>query len=227
MSTNIVLDQFSNLVRNIIHHEWDPIGVADYSDEMGEYDGYIPSLLNMLEKGCTQKELFDYLWEIETVSMGLDGDKKMTEKISSRLHSLSSKISMANKKSTLGYLLIDYDPKKKCFISCEGDELGVTLQKEGGYEYYIHGSRDFIVKLYDDWIKTDQAVGELLTPKGKLLDLIPHPGNKYRIFSINGLFSGDSKSFKFNVIPYSNERHYALEYNIAKKNFVFAGYGVR
>ena len=31
-------------VRQAVHKEWDPIGVSAFTDEMGEYDGYIPAL---------------------------------------------------------------------------------------------------------------------------------------------------------------------------------------
>ncbi len=75
-------ESFYDQIRKALHYRWDPIGVACYSDEMGEYDGYIPALCGLLEKGVNQQQIFEYLWMIETNTMGLEGDKKATEEFS-------------------------------------------------------------------------------------------------------------------------------------------------
>ncbi|MGY8730505.1 MAG: hypothetical protein ACKVK0_00130 [Pirellulales bacterium] len=36
------------IVRRAVHSDWDPIGVAVLTDEMGEYDSYIPGLCELL-----------------------------------------------------------------------------------------------------------------------------------------------------------------------------------
>lgn len=79
---------FYDQVREAVHYRWDPIGVASYSDEMGEYDGYIPVLCKLLEKVVDHQQVFEYLWTMETDSMGLDGDRKATEEFSSWLFQL-------------------------------------------------------------------------------------------------------------------------------------------
>jgi len=84
IKTTSVYDQ----VREAVHYRWDPIGVAAYSDEMGEYDGYIPALCELLEQPVELQKIFDYLWTMETNSMGLDGDKKATEEFSYWLYEL-------------------------------------------------------------------------------------------------------------------------------------------
>lgn len=81
-----------NQLREAIHYKWDPIGVMDYSSEMGEYDSYIPALYDLLKKGATQKEIFDYLWAVETDSIGLEGDREITEKFSVWLFDFSSSL---------------------------------------------------------------------------------------------------------------------------------------
>ncbi len=68
-----------NLVREGVHKNWDPIGVAAYADEMGEYDSYVPTLCKLIENGANREQIFEYLWIVETNSMGLEGDKAETE----------------------------------------------------------------------------------------------------------------------------------------------------
>jgi len=77
-------------VRQAVHIQWDPIGVAAYSDEMGEYDGYIPALCKLLKKQPSREQIFEYLWTVETESMGLSGDKQSTEEFADWLYSLIS-----------------------------------------------------------------------------------------------------------------------------------------
>lgn len=82
---------FYDQVREVVHYRWDPIGIAAYSEEMGEYDGYIPALCELLEKTVDPQQVFDFLWAMETESMGLDGDLKATQEFSSWLYQLARK----------------------------------------------------------------------------------------------------------------------------------------
>jgi len=82
---------FYDQVREAVHYRWDPIGVAAYSEEMGEYDGYIPGLCELLEKAIEPQQVFDFLWIMETESMGLEGDKKATQEFSFWLYQLARK----------------------------------------------------------------------------------------------------------------------------------------
>jgi len=81
-------ESFYDQVREAVHYRWDPIGVAAYSDEMGEYDGYIPALCELLEKVVDRQQIFEYLWIMETESMGLEGDRQATEDFSAWLYQL-------------------------------------------------------------------------------------------------------------------------------------------
>jgi hypothetical protein len=72
-------------VRRAVHTDWDPIGVADLADEMGEYDSYVPGLCELLRKNASEKEVFDYLWIVETESIGLEGNREATERFAKRL----------------------------------------------------------------------------------------------------------------------------------------------
>ncbi|GFM77209.1 hypothetical protein PSCICO_25350 [Pseudomonas cichorii] len=75
-------------VRVAIHKQWDPIGVSVYSDEMGEYDGYIPELCKLIENKADREVVIEYLWSVETIAMGLSGDRPHTEKFADQLLSL-------------------------------------------------------------------------------------------------------------------------------------------
>lgn len=81
-------ENFFDRVREAVHYRWDPIGVAAYSDEMGEYDGYIAPLCDFLKKAVDRHQIFEYLWAMETESMGLEGDRSATEEFSSWLYKL-------------------------------------------------------------------------------------------------------------------------------------------
>lgn len=83
------MSQFYKTVRRAVHTDWDPIGVADFSDDMGEYDSYVPTLCDMLGKGASEQEVFEYLWTVETESIGLQGNREATERFAKWLCSLS------------------------------------------------------------------------------------------------------------------------------------------
>lgn len=72
-------------VREAINREWDPIGVSMYSEEVNEYDSYIPSLCRLLREKASRDQIFDYLWTVETESIGLNGNKKATEEFTDKL----------------------------------------------------------------------------------------------------------------------------------------------
>lgn len=72
-------------VRVAVHSDWDPIGVSRFTKEMGEYDSYVARICELLQNGATVKEVFRYLWIVETKSMGLQGDQEATKKFAARL----------------------------------------------------------------------------------------------------------------------------------------------
>lgn len=84
------LTSFYEQVREAINREWDPIGVSMYSEEVDEYDGYIPSLCRLLREKASRDQIFEYLWTIETESIGLSGNKEATEEFTDRLICLAN-----------------------------------------------------------------------------------------------------------------------------------------
>ena len=60
-----------NRVDEIMHYIWDPIGVAGAPGARDEYDGYVPSVVQMLFKGADVEAITHYLRSVESGSMGL------------------------------------------------------------------------------------------------------------------------------------------------------------
>lgn len=76
---------YYDILREAIHKKWDPVGIYFYSQEMGEYDGYLPNLYELLKNGGTEEDVFNFLWIIETESLGLEGDENATRQFSKLL----------------------------------------------------------------------------------------------------------------------------------------------
>jgi hypothetical protein len=72
-----------------VHHallrEWDPIGIQQFTEAEDEYDSYVPDVCKLLREHSTAKELIHYLWWLETVHMGLPGNRERTEAFAARL----------------------------------------------------------------------------------------------------------------------------------------------
>ena len=83
------MEQFI-FIRNKILNEWDPIGIKSLFNNVdnhdNEYDKYINNILYLLKNtNISEKDLFKYLWQIETEYIGLTGNKLKTKKFSSQL----------------------------------------------------------------------------------------------------------------------------------------------
>ena len=61
------------IAREILWKHWDPIGVNDCEDARGEYDGYAPGLVAMIEQGKDRRSIANHLASLQTVNMGLPG----------------------------------------------------------------------------------------------------------------------------------------------------------
>ena len=59
-----------NEVRLVLLNDWNPIGFPVPQDE---YDSYIPGILRLLLAGADHHKLTEYLFTLETTSMGLRG----------------------------------------------------------------------------------------------------------------------------------------------------------
>jgi hypothetical protein len=92
--SNEFINQASHLqtaIKLALINQWDPIGVKDIPEASNEYDGYVPTIYNMLIQKKTKKDLFDYLWQVETEHMSLIGNREATTAFAGHLLSLADK----------------------------------------------------------------------------------------------------------------------------------------
>ena len=58
-------------IREVLMRDWDPIGVASHPEAADEYDSYIASVYRILVDTRSEDELVDFLFRMETETMGL------------------------------------------------------------------------------------------------------------------------------------------------------------
>ncbi len=64
-------DLIAARVGEILHWDWDPIGVAGVPQARDEYDGYVPQVVQMLIERKKKEEIARHLHRIEGENMGL------------------------------------------------------------------------------------------------------------------------------------------------------------
>ncbi|MGY8769315.1 MAG: hypothetical protein ACKVH8_12930 [Pirellulales bacterium] len=84
------MSELYEVIRKAVHTDWDPIGVFEISDEMGEYDSYTSGLCELISNDASENAVFEYLWELETETIGLTGDREATENFAKWLCMLKS-----------------------------------------------------------------------------------------------------------------------------------------
>ncbi len=72
-------------IRQVLRAEWDPIGCGVPADE---YDSYAPGILRLLVDRADKDHLTDHLYELETIAMGLPGNREHDARIAEKLLSL-------------------------------------------------------------------------------------------------------------------------------------------
>ncbi len=84
--------RYHNAIREVLLHEWDPIGVSHVPAAHDEYDSYVGEIYALLIRRSPIQELFDLLWWIETEGMGLCGSYSRTNKVAERLIALTNEL---------------------------------------------------------------------------------------------------------------------------------------
>lgn len=84
------MTDFHDIVREAVHTKWDPIGIGESALELGEYDSYVPGLCRLLTSRPAEAEVLEYLWTVETESIGLSGNREATEQFAKWLWGLTS-----------------------------------------------------------------------------------------------------------------------------------------
>ncbi len=85
--------QIGQNIRDVLLHEWDPIGVQDVPEAQDEYDGYVGGVYGLLVSGASAEQLAEHLWKIETDTMGLSApDQAKVLPVARRLRGLYVKL---------------------------------------------------------------------------------------------------------------------------------------
>ena len=58
-------------IRQILLHQWDPIGIKDEPNAQDEYDSYVGGVYRLLASHASAEEIAKHLAVIETGQMGL------------------------------------------------------------------------------------------------------------------------------------------------------------
>lgn len=72
-------------IRQVLLHEWDPIGVGDTPEAQDEYDSYVGGVYRLLASGASEYRIIEHLYNIETVSMGLNGNREGLKGVAEKL----------------------------------------------------------------------------------------------------------------------------------------------
>src|SRR4051812_48679405 len=86
---------YQDVIREVLMHEWDPIGVADVPQAQDEYDGYINQIYGMIIRREPKYKLVDFLWWVETENMGLYGNHQRTEHTADLLLKIVEQVEVA------------------------------------------------------------------------------------------------------------------------------------
>ena len=84
--------ELNRKLRAAFLEEWDPIGVRDVPEAQDEYDAYVTAVFKLLTEGSGAEKIFEYLWWVETVHMGLQGDRQKTSRFAERLAQMATKL---------------------------------------------------------------------------------------------------------------------------------------
>jgi hypothetical protein len=76
-------------IRQVLLHEWDPIGVSDIPAAHDEYDSYVGGIYRLLASGASEYQIIERLHNLETVSMGLNGNREGLKDVAAKLAKLN------------------------------------------------------------------------------------------------------------------------------------------
>jgi hypothetical protein len=78
------------MVKTVLLWAWDPIGVRGIEEATDEYDSYVPSVLELLERGSADEEVAQYLTSVEREQMQLTPHPSRNENVAALLRELHS-----------------------------------------------------------------------------------------------------------------------------------------
>ena len=79
-------------VAELLHREWDPIGVQDIPEAQDEYHAYVGPVCSRLIRHAPAREIAEYLWWVKTDQMGLPGNHPRTLAVADQLVCLQAEL---------------------------------------------------------------------------------------------------------------------------------------
>lgn len=76
-------------IENAFIEDWNPLCLKNDEDTRKKYYSYASTVYKLLLFHKSEKEIFDYLWSVETEKMGLKGNKEKTKEFVKKLIDLS------------------------------------------------------------------------------------------------------------------------------------------
>ncbi len=75
-------------IRQILFYDWDPIGINKFGPS-DEYDSYAGSIYRLLASGTSKYQIIERLYQFETASMGLRGNRENLQHVAEKLIKLN------------------------------------------------------------------------------------------------------------------------------------------
>ncbi len=75
-------------IDEILWFDWDPIGVNDNEEIRDEYQGYTPQVFKLKKDGADLNKIAKHLYQLETVSMGMNGNLEQCKEIAEKIINL-------------------------------------------------------------------------------------------------------------------------------------------
>lgn len=82
-------DEIRETIKQVLLHDWDPVGVSDTPEAHDEYDSYVGGIYRLLASGASEYQIIERLHNLETVSMGLPGNKERLGDVARKLAELN------------------------------------------------------------------------------------------------------------------------------------------
>ena len=83
-------------IRQVLLHDWDPIGVADIAEAQDEYDDYIGGVYRLLAQGADAQAVAAHLAQIEGERMGLPSSTPARLAVATKLCALDIHLDLSN-----------------------------------------------------------------------------------------------------------------------------------
>ena len=83
-------------IREVLLHDWDPIGIAKEPDLNDEYDAYIGGVYRLLASGATLHTVAEHMARIESEQMGFGTSPDKLVPLAEKLCALNVKLGISD-----------------------------------------------------------------------------------------------------------------------------------